>query len=61
MSIHEYNTGWCLKLWRSELWINRRCYQGQWWKRNEWGLDADGVFAIVTPWGMWYPWLGGRP
>jgi hypothetical protein len=27
-------------------------------RRLSWGLEADGVFCFVTPWGLFYPWWG---
>lgn len=52
-----YNSGPYIKVGRSELFIWRRCYWFPIFRRSSWGLDADGVFAICTPWFMWYPWM----
>jgi hypothetical protein len=59
MKVEMLNTGPHILVGRSELFIYRRCWQHDWWRRESWGFDADGVFAICTPWFMWYPWLVG--
>lgn len=56
MEIEMLHTGPYLRLGKMELFLFRRCWWGDWRAGNAYSLDADGVFAIATPWFLWYPW-----
>lgn len=51
MEIKHYETGPYIRLGCVQLFLFRLQYWG-----NEWGLEADGAFAIRTPWFLLYPW-----
>lgn len=42
------------------LWFELVLYQGPLVFWDAWGFDADGVFAICTPWFDFYPFVGLR-
>lgn len=49
----DLNTGPYIRFGGSQLFLYRRCWWGNW---KSFSFDADGAFAICTPWFMWYPW-----
>lgn len=51
MEIKHYETGPYIRLGRVQLFLFHPEYRGK-----DWGFDADGVFAIRTPYFLLYPW-----
>lgn len=47
----DMNTGPMISVGPMTLFVWRKCYRS-----SSFSFDADGVFAIVTPWFMLYPW-----
>lgn len=52
----DLNTGPMITYGKMTLFIWKECYRGAWYDWRQWGFDADGKFAIRTPWFLFYPW-----
>lgn len=53
MSKEDLATGPMITCGRMTLFIWKKWCRGGW---RDWGFDADGRFAILTPWFLFYPW-----
>lgn len=56
MKREDMHTGPMFTCGRMTLFVWAGWCRGKWYDRKQWGLDADGIFAIRTPWFMLYPW-----